>query len=64
MLTSTAEVRLLTCNGLGWTDKYPAIVKVVSSLDAHQAYQALNNCVVAGGPGRPGSARNRRTCRN
>jgi hypothetical protein len=26
-------VRLLTRNGLGWTDKYPAIARAVASLD-------------------------------
>src|SRR5271167_2564109 len=31
-------VRLLTCTGLDWTDKYPAIAAAVASLGAEQAY--------------------------
>jgi ATP-dependent DNA ligase len=31
-------VKLLTRTGLDWTHKYPAIAKVVASLDARQAY--------------------------
>ncbi len=27
-----AEVRLLTCTGLDWTDKYPAIAAVLCTL--------------------------------
>ena len=31
-------VRLLTCNGLDWTAKYPQIARAVASLGARQAY--------------------------
>jgi ATP-dependent DNA ligase len=32
------SVKLLTCTGLDWAHKYPAIAKAVVELDARQAY--------------------------